>query len=342
MRLNRLARGLAFLAMVVLTLHGLAWWLITGHLIAEARAKFATERATGARVDHGTISRGGYPLSAEVKVAAPRYAGRIAAPGGAMLPLAAEAQTVTLILSLNAPRILLADIACPCAVSPGGGEAIALEARTLQATLPLRREAVMPSLTGEALRVLLPEGEMTVGLLRARLPEPASARLTAEAFGITLPPPRSRWPLGAEISTLAADIALRGALPPGPSPARSLAAWRDADGALLLESLTLAWGPLTLRGAATMTLDTSLQPRGVATARLSGFAPALDRLTEAGMIARGPASLARFALNAASRPGDAGGERVVEIPLALEAGTLSAARIPIARLPRIAWPDYPR
>lgn len=326
--------------MVVIAIHGIAWWLVTGQLIDRAEARIAEERAAGARVSHAAPTRGGYPFEARVTLPGLRYAGTVRAPGGAALPLEASAGALTLALSPRTPRTLVADIACPCAISQGGGQATPIAARTLRAEVPLGPGT--PTLTGTALTIGLADGPLSIALLRARVPEPAAARLSAEAFDIVLPPPDARWPLGQRIATLTAEARLRGIVPAGPSPARALAAWRDADGALIIEALSLAWGPLALRGAATMTLDAALQPRGAATAELAGFGPTLDRLAAAGMIGRGPASLARLALTAASRPGAGGGERVVDIPLTLEAGTLTAARIPIARLPPIAWPDYPR
>jgi hypothetical protein len=48
----------------------------------------------------------------------------------------------------------------------------------------------------------------------------------------------------------------------------------------------------------------------------------------------------RLALTAVSRPAPDGGS-MVELPVALEQRTLTAARIPIARLPEIAWPRGP-
>jgi hypothetical protein len=305
--------------------------------MAEAEAWITAERAAGARIDHAPLSSGGYPFEARVTLPGLRYAGTVRLGGGVALPLGGEARAVTLVLSPQAPRELTADIACPCTLAPGNGEARPVEATELRATISLGDGT--PRLTSTAMRIGLSDGELAIGLLRVTAPERAAARLVAEAFGVVLPAPEARWPLGQRIAMLTVDARLAGTLPHAGSPARSLAAWRDRDGAVVLEALSLAWGPLTLRGAATLTLDAALQPRGAATAELAGFGPTIDRLVAAGVIARGPASVARFALTAASRPGEGGGERVVQIPLSLEAGTLSAARIPIARLPPIAWPD---
>lgn len=338
---GRSLRLLLILAGVVLAIHALAWWLVTGWMIGEAEARIAAERAAGARISHAAPTRGGYPLAARVTLPGLRYAGAVAAPGGARLPLAAEAEAVTLVLSPDAPRRIVAEIACPCAVTPGDAAATPVEARALSAELPLSGGG-SPSLTGTDLILGLGDGPLAIGFLRARLTDPATARLAAEAYGVVLPPPEARWPLGQRVAALAVEARLRGPLPAATTPARSLAAWRDADGALILDSLSLSWGPLSVRGAATMTLDAALQPRGAANAQLAGFGPTLDRLAASGVIGRGPASIARLALTAASRPGEAGGERVVDIPLALEDRTLTAARIPIIRLPPVTWPDGPR
>lgn len=336
---RRTASVFLILVMVVLLLHGLTWWLVTGHLVAQAEARIAAERALGARISHAAPTRGGYPFEARVTLPALRHEGTIRAPGGPQVAVEATTRAVTLILAPAAPRVLMADITCPCTVAAGRGEAMPIAARSLRAELPLGPGT--PTLTGTDLTLDLAHGPLSIALLRARPAEPAAARVSAEAFGIVLPPPDARWPLGQRIASLTAEARLRGLVPAQASTARALAAWRDADGALILDAVSLAWGPLTLRGAATVTLDAALQPRGAATAVLSGFGPTLDQLSAAGMIPRGPASLARFALTAASRPGEGGGERVVDIPLTLEAGMLTAARIPIARVPRIAWPDYP-
>jgi hypothetical protein len=336
--IRRLALALAALAAVLAAAHAALWWVVTGRLRSEAEASIAAERAAGNTVTHGAPVRGGYPLSARVTLPDLRYAGLVSLPGGAALPVAGRARAVTLVLAPEAPRRLGIEVACPCEGGTGGAPPMPIDAAELRAELPLARNGGGPTLTGRGLVLYLPDGRLAVAQLRARVPDPAAATVSADAFGIDLPPPEGQWPLGARIAQASADVTLRGLMPAGPTPARALAAWRDRDGALALERVSLSWGPLSVRGAATVALDQALQPRGTATATLSGYGPALERLVAAGAVARAPAALVRLGLNAASRQGE-GGERVVDIALAIEDRTLSIARIPVARLPPVVWPD---
>jgi hypothetical protein len=337
----RPVRVLLGVALLLLAAHAVAWWLATALLRSEAEAAIAAERAAGNTVTHGAPARGGYPLAAHVTLPDLRYSGRVSLPGGALLPVAGRARAATLVLALEAPRSVAIDIACPCEGGTGGAPPMPIDAAELRAEVPLVRRGSGPTLTGRGLVLYLPDGSLTVAQLRARVPDSAVATVTADAFGIGLPPPEAQWPLGARIAQASADVTLRGVLPAGPTPARALAAWRDQGGALELDRISLAWGPLSVRGVATVALDQALQPRGTATATLAGYGPALDRLVAAGAVARAPAALVRLGLTAASRQGE-GGERVVDIALAIEDRTLSVARIPVTRLPPVEWPDAPR
>ena len=338
--IRRLAVALSALVAVLAASHAVLWWVVTGRLRSEAEASIAAERAAGNTVTHGAPERGGYPLSARVTLPDLRYSGLVPLPGGVVLPVAGRARAATLVLAPEAPRSLGIEIACPCEGGTGGAQPMPIDAADLRAEVPLARGSG-PTLSGRGLVLHLPEGRLAVAQLRARVPDPAVAMVSADAFGIDLPPPEAQWPLGARIAQASADVTLRGALPAGQTPARALAAWRDRDGALALDRVSLSWGPLSVRGAATVALDQALQPRGTATATLAGYGPALDRLVAAGVLARAPAALVRLGLNAASRPGE-GGERVVDIALAVEDRTLSIARIPVARLPPVLWPDAAR
>lgn len=339
--MRRLGIILVALLLVLAAAHAALWWVATGRLRSEAEAWAAAERAAGNIVTHGRPARGGYPLLARLTLPGFRHAGAVALPGGAAVAVDARARAVTLVLAPEAPGRLGIEIVCPCEGGTAGAPPMPLDAAELRAEVPLLRGAAGPTLTGRDLVLYLPDGPLSVAEVRARVPDPSAATVSADAFGVVLPPPEAQWPLGPRIASASAEVTLRGALPPGPSPARALAAWRDRDGALLLDRVSLAWGPLTVRGAATVALDQALQPRGAATAMLAGYGPTLDRLVAAGVLARGQAALLRLGLAAASRPGE-GGERVVDIALALEDRTLSVARIPVARLPPVVWPDAAR
>lgn len=316
--------------------HGALWWVATGRLAAEVDAWAAAEAQAGATVAFAEPRRAGYPLEARLVVAGFRYAGAVPGPGGSAIPMRAEARTVDLVLSPRAPREVAAEITCPCAVAVGQDAPVPVSAAALRAIVPLGHGGTT-AVTGRDVVVALPQGQLAVGELRATFPA-ATSSAQIDLAAIVLPPPEVQWPLGARIASLSAEVSLQGRLPAAGGAARALAAWRDGNGRLILDRLSLAWGPLAMQAAATVTLDRALQPAGAATARLSGYGPALDRFVAAGLIGRGQAALARLALNAASRQPEGGGERIVEIPIAIEDRTLTAARIPLMRLPPIVWP----
>ncbi|WP_144185844.1 DUF2125 domain-containing protein [Elioraea rosea] len=317
--------------------HAALWWVATDRLIAEAGTAIAAERAAGATLTHAPPVRGGYPLDARVRFSVPRYAGAVSLPGGGVVPVAAEAQAVTLVLSPRRPREIVADIACPCRLGAGSAAPVTVEAASLAATVPLVRGGA-PVVDGRDMVFELPEGPLAVRSLRASVPAERRTTVAFEAWGVTLPPPEAQWPLGRELASVSAEATLRGLIPAASGTARSLALWRDQGGALVLDRVWAVWGPLSVRAAGTLTLDAGLQPRGAVTAWLAGFGAALDRLVAAGLIGRGPAALARLALTATSRPGE-GGERVAEIPITIEDQVLTAARVPLLRLPPVVWPD---
>ncbi|WP_291297679.1 DUF2125 domain-containing protein [Elioraea sp.] len=315
--------------------HGALWWAATGRLATEVDAWAAGQAQAGATVAFGEPRRAGYPVEARLVVPGFRYAGVVVAPGGSAVPMRAEARAIDLVLSPRKPREVVGEISCPCSIAVGQEAPVPITAAALRAIVPLGNAAA-PVITGREVVLALPQGPLAIAELRATLPTDAS-RAQLDLAGIVLPPPESQWPLGSRIASLSAELTLRGRLPAAGGTARALRAWRDGDGRLTLDRLSLAWGPLTVQAAATMTLDRALQPVGAATARLAGYGPALDRFVAAGLIGRGQASLTRLALNAASRQPEGGGERIVEIPIAIEDRTLTAARIPLMRLPPIAW-----
>ena len=144
---------------------------------------------------------------------------------------------------------------------------------------------------------------------------------------------------GRRIAALGADLALTGPVPPGRHPAARAEVWRDGGGTAELRALTLRWGPVGATAAATLALDEALQPMGAGTVRLSGAVPALDALAEAGLINRRAAATARAIIPLLSRAPAGGGPAELEVPLTLEDRTLSIARIAVARLTPVVWPE---
>jgi len=158
-----------------------------------------------------------------------------------------------------------------------------------------------------------------------------SAALEARGIGL----PVEIVPLGKSIDTLAASLAVKGAIPGGERRA-ALAAWREDGGTVELESLGLAWGPLGLAGKGTLALDAGLQPEGAFTATIRGYNAILDALVGGGALKPGDASVAKIALGLLAKPG-ADGMPEITAPVTLQNQQLFLGPARLARVPRIQW-----
>jgi hypothetical protein len=340
--MRRIGMAVAVLFVVVAAGHGAAWWLLGSAVVAS----IAGTGPDGERVHHDGLARGGWPLRAGVAIARPQ----LHRPATGILPaMTLAAVSAEAGVQLAAPRAATVTFRCPCRVdfagTPGATQAD-IEAGTL--VLSFRVESGRPprrwQLDGEDVTVVQAGEAVQVASLRLlgeREEAPPGARQTV-AFtlaGVRLGP-AAEVPFGRVIRSATGEVVVSGVLPPGPDTEAALRAWRADDGRIELRRLAIAWGPLALSAGATLALDRALQPMGVGTIRIANWRAALEAVGNAGLIDRQALALVRLALTAVARPAPGGGS-TVELPIALEERTLTAARIPIARLPEIAWPRGP-
>lgn len=338
-RIGMLAAGLL---VVVAAGHGVAWWLIGSAVVAS----IDRPGPDGERVHHAGLARGGWPLRAGVTIARPE----LHRPATGILPaITLSAVSAEAGVQLAAPRDPTVTFRCPCRVTfPGvpGAAPADIEAGAL--VLSFRLETDAPprrwQLDGEDITVAQAADSVQLASLRliAERDEAASGPRQTVAFtlgGVRLGP-AAEAPFGRVIRSATGEVVVSGALPVGPDTEAALRAWRAEDGRIELRRLAIAWGPLALSAGATLALDAALQPTGIGTIRVANWRPALEAVGNAGMIDRQALALVRLALAALARPAPGGGS-MVELPVALEQRTLTAARIPIARLPEIAWPRGP-
>ncbi len=326
-------RVVAAILLVLVVLDGAAWLWATARLRAGYEAWATAMRSAGWTVGGGTPQRAGWPVAAELVIAQP-----VLADGGALVPggMAWSGEWVRLHLSPLAPRIL--------DVLPEGVQRVRL------ATLP---EA---SVTAEALAVHVPLSGEGAAELRGRAVRIAVAGVSAEAAALqaeALPagvqveadavalPQGYKWPLGATVEAMGAEVVVAGA--PGPAPpgtvvAEQAARWRDAGGRVDVPHFALRWGPLSAAGSGSGGLDAGLQPRAKADLRLRGWQAALDRLVQGGAIPSGAALAARAALGLFARASQGGAPGEVTVPVTVADGTLHAGGIPLLRVRPIVWP----
>ncbi|CCQ74821.1 DUF2125 domain-containing protein [Magnetospira sp. QH-2] len=128
---------------------------------------------------------------------------------------------------------------------------------------------------------------------------------------------------------------LLGGLPGGPvTPA--LMAWRDANGTLAIEQLTLGQGRTRVMATGTIALDDKLAPVGDATAKVVGFNDMLENLRNAGVIRSREATMARIILAAFAKP-QKQGPPALSVPIKVADRTLSAGPAGLLTIPEVDW-----
>jgi hypothetical protein len=169
----------------------------------------------------------------------------------------------------------------------------------------------------------------------------ATLHLDGQAIAL---PDTGRWPLGATVSAVAADVALSSpALAPadpddiGDADAESAAtAWRDGGGTVTVRDFDLKWGPLTLALQADLRLDARLQPAGEGKIKAEGYDEALDALSRGGTIPAGVADTAKAVLGLlGGSPADR--SQGLDLPFGLKDSTLSLGKIPVTKVMQVDW-----
>jgi hypothetical protein len=345
--MRRKYRVIALALSLLLVAADLAYWrLMAGRLRTEYRNWLAGQVAAGWTVASGPLSVGGWPGAATVAV--PNLSMRHAGPS---IPGDVEVASadVTLGIGLFSPMRLRIAIAGPTHVRVADQPDMVLTGQETWASVPLLRGGSRTiEVHASNLRIEPATGAWhgAVGLLNAQATIPVQAdadqaqaavtfSVSAEAIAL---PPVVKWPLGANISSVALDGVLNGPFPPVHDVTGWAETWRDGGGSLAITHLTLGWGPLGLTSSATLALDEQLQPMGSGNGRIVGYAAALDRLAAGGMLTKSAATAAKAVLSLMAGTTDADEPSAVDVPLTLQYRTLSMRQVPLVRLPELDWP----
>ncbi|WP_158600936.1 DUF2125 domain-containing protein [Teichococcus wenyumeiae] len=328
-RLRRWLSGFLILLLVVGGAYaGLLWWM-TGQLQLAVENWAGRQRLQGMQVDYGPPERGGWPGWAALRLPGLR----LARDG-----VSWQAESVRLSLRPWQPDRLR--------VEAEGAQQIALKgppmplrSTALRADLTLNGTAapLAGALNGTGLRLGSPSGPIMLDSLQASFDASGatSTAFTARLRGLAVPGAQA---LGERMEEATAQAVLHGSLGDIGPLTRQLAAWRNAGGRLEVQGMTLRWGAMAASAAATLALDDSLQPSGAGTLRLANPSHTLDALAGAGLVQPRAAGMARQILPLLTRLDAGSSVPVIELPLVLEKQALSAARIPLLRLPPVAWP----
>ncbi|MBL6077765.1 DUF2125 domain-containing protein [Belnapia sp. T18] len=307
------------------------WRWMAGQMEAGLAGWAAARRAEGWVVQHGAPVRGGWPLTARLRV--PDF--RLVSEG-----MEWRAPSLDLAIALLRPRRLEVGLAGEHRLRLGAEE-WPVTAERLTASLPVERRA-LPSeavIEGGGLRA----GMLGVAALRLDL-ETREAAAEGEAAlvlrggldGVELPVALAG--LGRRLERAGLEAVLTGPVPPPGGPRARATAWRDGGGTLALQRLDLAWGPSTGVLAATLSLDQALQPMGAGTLRLTGAEAALEALVAAGVVAPRGAGMARVMLGMLARVPPEGGPPRIEVPVTLERQRLGIAGMAVGRIGAWDWP----
>lgn len=112
-------------------------------------------------------------------------------------------------------------------------------------------------------------------------------------------------------------------------------AWRQAGGVVDVSDVALTMGRAHAVGRGKIWLDDALQPRLDGAMHVTGYEAVLDDLAAAGVLARQGVVAAKAVLGLLAAPALDGG---ADVPVQIEAGTLTVARFPLLRVPVLAWP----
>lgn len=307
----------------------------------------AATRASGWAVSATAPEAGGWPLAATLTLRdVVLRGGESDIPNG----LAWRAEQVVLRIAPRRPDVLEIDGEGAQHLRLADAPDIPYTSAGLQLLVPLQADpsAQTLDLHGYSLQATIPAGGATDTVTLDRLDadavlNPAAPKgqaavsLSATAGGIGLPP-RLKWPLGPRIASISLDAALNGPVSGVAGVTARATAWRDGGGAVEVRRFEALWGVLGLAATARLALDPELQPMGTGTARVTGYAAALDDLARGGVITRSAATTAKALLFLLAAAPDDGGPSEVEVPLSLQHHVLSMRQVPLVRLPELDWP----
>jgi len=326
--------------------HAALWRHAVDRLATAVADWTAARRLAGWRVEAGPPQRDGWPFAAVLHLPRPR----LERPGdGRQDSLGWEAEAVTIRLApVWSPRL---------AIVPAGRQRVRVGAFELPFAAD-RLELSVPvdggpapregELLADRLRLGTPGGGIELRRLTAAVTSMRTAVEGEDALAVRLAASDLALPptlgaafgvLGRDIAAVTGELAVTGPWPRGDGAAARAAGWRDGGGSLHLRDVTVDWGPIAARGNATLALDETLQPMGAGTLRVAGGAALIEAAAAAGLLPPRGIETARMVLRLLERPAADGGRPELEVPATLERRTLSLARIPVARLPALAWPD---
>jgi len=317
------------------------WWIAAERLQSAVLGWVEARRAEGYTVAYGSMEREGFPIRLRLALNDPALASAaVAAPwswsGSRLVVEIAPWAPLNITLRTNGPQtVKTAGPEGPLVYS--GTAAMVSASITSDRSLPVRaiaiRDLIMTDLESNDV-VAASQIDIALSPVVNGPGVDHGYDLAVQASDLRLPA-RLRLPLGEHVSRLLLDADVVGTVPSRPWPG-GLFDWRDAGGIVEILELDVRYGPLRLTGAGTMALDGDGQPMGAFTARAEGVPETLDALNQRGLLPGFGAASAKLALKILLRPSETGAPGL-NFPLTLQDRTLSAASLPLLKVPAIDW-----
>jgi hypothetical protein len=326
---NRLLTIVACLIVLVAAYTGL-WFWEAGQLASRVDGLIAAGPRAGITVEHGAVSRGGYPLQVALHYRQPvvthtepalKWTWRSDELVVAISPFHFNQARLQ---SRGASRIAYTRAALPAAGMPKVEGSIAWDAASTTTEYESGRVRSTRSVLRNVVTARSDDGGRHVqwgSLVLSAAPAPAGNGPPQLAVGL--------WGQGIRNTTLAPggggepvsllELAGTVTLPPVmPNWRNALVKWRDDGGTLDLTTMRLAWGPVRVSGSGTLSLDELMRPIGAFSIRAKGYNWWINQLMAAGKINSTNADLARAALHGLDEEkGNADG---VPLPIRVQAG----------------------
>lgn len=349
--MRRVPRPLqALLLAVVLVAGGYgAFWFYTEKLVRNGLADWATaRRAEGYNIAYGEPVISGFPLRIKVTLNHPTISGpsrRWRWRGDGVVaetrPWAFRNVIVRALgqQTINFPRGAVNDEVTASSTEAVGRLSLSRTGRLAQAIFDADGVTITtPGMPGPIvtqhghLEIAVPQGPVSAGTKPAVT---AATKLRLQDIAL---PAAVAGPLGPQLRWITAEGQLLGPFGPG-SPAKALAAWRDAGGTLELKNFDLAWGPLQISGNATVALDIALQPEGAGTCELRGYAETVDALIAQGLVKPHNGALVKAGLGLLAKTPADGGPKVLTVPLSIQKQVLYVGPIGLLHISTIKWAE---
>lgn len=334
---------IAGVVLVALLTGGLvaAWLEVSSRLLAGVDRWAEERRQEGWQVQWSERERSGFPLAVTGLFQEPR----LEDPKGWRWEGEALAATIEL---TDWNRVELEGFglqrffwpAMPPAKGPAELEALEKRAvltydeRGQPATLALRARDAEAAYDGRRVSAQTLEADVTAPKDAARYDVPVDGQGRLRATGVTLPEGMDPL-LGQTVTLLELAGVLTGQLPKdGALDNAALRAWAESGGILDLDQLSLDWGPLTLRGDGSITLDEQDRPLGAFSLRVKGLPETVERLARRGQIDSGVAFTVQAVALSIGKTDPSDGRREISLPLTLQDGWLSIGP-PIGPMPLV-------